>query len=250
VVNPYQWLAQGAAGAPVFATTHWSVVLAAGQQQSPQATEALEKLCRTYWYPLYAFVRRQGHNPEDAQDLTQEFFARFLAKEYFGRADPALGRFRNFLLACLKHFLSEQRRQAGRLKRGGGQTIVSWDSQTAEERYQSEPVDPVTPERVFDRHWALTLLERTLARLADEQSAAGKQEVFDRLRDYLWGERSGAGYAAMAGRLGLTEGALKVTVHRLRRRYRELLREEVAHTVAAVHEIDEELRYLITVIRG
>ena len=126
----------------LFATTHWSVVLAAGRADSPAAAQALEQLCRTYWYPLYVFVRRQGHEAHDAEDLTQEFFARFLAKEYFGRADPALGRFRNFLLACLKHFLSEQWRQAGRLKRGGGQTLVSWDSQTAEERYQSEPADP------------------------------------------------------------------------------------------------------------
>ena len=233
-----------------FATTHWSVVLAAGHGSSLGAQQALERLCRTYWYPLYAFVRRQGHSPEDAQDLTQEFFARFLAKEYFGRADPALGRFRSYLLACLKHFLSEQRRQAGRLKRGGGQAIVSWDSQTAEERYQSEPADPLTPEKIFDRRWALSLLEQALARLGDEQSAAGKQAVFAQLRDYLWGEGSGAGYAEMAARLGQTEGALKVTVHRLRRRYRELLRAEVAQTVAAVHEVDEELRYLVAVMRG
>jgi RNA polymerase sigma-70 factor (ECF subfamily) len=140
------------------------VVVAAGQLDSPQAQAALEVLCRSYWYPLYAFVRRQGHEAPDAEDLTQEFFARFLAKEYFGRADPARGRFRNYLLACLKHFLSEQWRRAGRLKREGGQTIVSWDSQTAEERYQSEPEDPVTPEKVYDRRWALTLLERALAR--------------------------------------------------------------------------------------
>jgi len=182
--------------------------------------------------------------------LTQEFFARFLAKEYFGRADPARGRFRNFLLASLKHFLSEHWRQAGRLKRGGGQTLISWDSRTAEERYQSEPADPLTPEKIYDRRWALTLLEQALARLGEEQSAAGKREAFALLKEYLWGEGSGTGYAEMAKRLGMTEGALKVTVHRLRQRYRELLREEVAHTVAAVHEIDEELRYLVAVIRG
>ena len=233
-----------------FPATHWSVVLTAGRAYSPAAAQALEQLCRTYWFPLYAFVRRQGHESHDAEDLTQEFFARFLAKEYFGRADPALGRFRNYLLACLKHFLSEQRRQAGRLKRGGGQAILSWDSLTAEERYQSEPADTITPEKVYDRRWALTLLEQVLARLGGEQSAAGKGEVFAQLKDYLWGEGSGAGYAEVAARLGLTEGALKVTVHRLRHRFRELLRAEVAMTVAAVHEVDEELRYLVTVIRG
>jgi RNA polymerase sigma factor (sigma-70 family) len=235
---------------PVFATTHWSVVLAAGRADSPGAAEALELLCRTYWYPLYAFVRRQGHSAHDAEDLIQEFFARFLAKEYFGRADPALGRLRNFLLACLKHLLSEQWRQAGRLKRGGGRSLISWDSLTAEERYRSEPVDPLTPEKIFDRRWALTLLEQTLTRLGQEQSAAGKGDVFTQLKDYLWGEASGACYAEVAARLGLTEGALKVAVHRLRQRYRELLREEVAQTVAAALEVDEELRYLVTVIRG
>ena len=224
--------------------------MAAGKGDSVQAAAALDTLCRRYWYPLYAFVRRQGHEAHDAEDLTQEFFARFLAKEYFGRADPALGRFRNFLLACLKHFLSERRRQAGRLKRGGGQTIISWDSLTAEERYQSEPVDAVTPEKVYERRWALTLLEQVLARLGAEQSAVGKGEVFTQLKDFLWGEGSGAGYAEVAARLGLAEGALKVTVHRLRQRYRELLREEVAQTVVTVHEVDEELRYLVAAIRG
>ena len=224
--------------------------MAAGRSDSAQAAAALETLCRTYWYPLYAFVRRQGHEAQDAEDLTQEFFARFLAKEYFERADPARGRFRDFLLACLKHFLSEQWRQAGRLKRGGGQSIISWDSLTAEERYQSEPADPVTPEKVYDRRWALTLLEQALARLREEQSAAGKAEVFAQLRDYLWGEGGGSHYAEIAAHLGLTEGALKVMVHRLRQRYRELLREEVAHTVSAMHEIDDELRYLVAVIRS
>jgi RNA polymerase sigma factor (sigma-70 family) len=237
-------------GWPVFATTHWSVVLAAGRADSPEAAQALGQLCQTYWYPLYAFVRRQGYTACDAEDLIQEFFARFLAKEYFGQADPKLGRLRSFLLACLKHFLSEQWRQAGRLKRGGGQTLVSWDSLTVEERYRSEPADPLTPEMVFDRRWALTLLEQTLTRLGEEQLAAGKGEVFAGLKDYLWGEGSLAGYAEVAARLGMTEGALKVAVHRLRQRYRELLREEVAHTVGVADEIDEELRYLVSVIRG
>jgi RNA polymerase sigma factor (sigma-70 family) len=233
-----------------FATTHWSVVMAAGKGHSAQAADALEKLCRTYWFPLYTFVRRHISEAHDAEDLTQEFFTRFLAKEYFGRADPALGRFRSFLLACLKNFLSEQQRQARRLKRGGGQTTISWDSQTAEERYRLEPADPVTAEQVYDRRWALTLLETVLARLADEQSAAGKERVFAQLKDYLWGETRETSYGEMAERLGMTEGAVKVTVHRLRRRLRDLLREEVSHTVAADAEIDEELRHLIGAIRG
>ena len=233
-----------------FATTHWSVVLAAGHQEWPQAAEALEKLCRIYWYPLYAFVRRQGYEAHDAEDLTQEFFARFLAKEYFGRADPARGRFRNFLLTCLKHFLSEQRRQAGRLKRGGGHTLLSWDSLTAEERYRSEVADAATPEQIYDRRWALTLRERVLAQLGEEQAAAGKGALFAQLKDHLWGEGSGRGYTEAAERLGMAGGALKVTVHRLRQRYRQLLRHEVAHTVAATHEIDEELRYLVAAIRS
>jgi RNA polymerase sigma-70 factor (ECF subfamily) len=233
-----------------FATTHWSVVMTAGKGDSAQAADALGQLCRTYWYPLYAFVRRQGHGAQDAEDLTQEFFARFLAKEYFGRADPALGRFRSFLLACLKNFLLEQGRQARRLKRGGGQTVISLDSRSAEERYGSEPMDPMTPEQVYERRWALTLLETVLARLGEEQSTAGKGQVFTQLKEHLWGEAGETGYAEKAVHLGMTEGAVKVAVHRLRRRLRDLLREEVAHTVATGDDIDEELRHLIGVIRG
>ena len=224
--------------------------MAAGKGHSAQATKALEQLCRTYWYPLYAFVRRHVCKAHDAEDLTQEFFTRFLAKEYFGRADPALGRFRSFLLACLKNFLAEQGRQARRLKRGGGQTVISWDSRTAEERYGLEPIDPMTPEQIYDRRWALTLLETVLARLAQEQSNAGKEQVFAQLKDYLWGQTPDTSYGEIAERLGLTEGAVKVTVHRLRRRLRDLLREEVAQTVASGEDIDEELRHLIGAIRG
>ncbi len=233
-----------------FVTTHWSVVMAAGKGDSRQAADALTQLCGTYWYPLYAYVRRQGHGAQDAEDLIQEFFTRFLAKAYFGRADPALGRFRSFLLACLKNFLAEQQRHARRLKRGGGQTIFSWDSRTAEERYGLEPADLTTPERIYDRRWALTLLETVLARLAGEQSAAGKQEIFAQLKGYLWEETREASYAETATRLNMTEGAIKVAVHRLRRRLRDLLREEVAQTVASGEEVDEELRHLIGAIRG
>jgi RNA polymerase sigma factor (sigma-70 family) len=233
-----------------FVTTHWSVVTAVGKGDSPQAADALERLCRTYWYPLYAYVRRHVSEAHDAEDLTQEFFTRFLAKEYFGRADPALGRFRSFLLACLKNFLAEQQRHVHRLKRGGGQTTIFWDSRTAEERYRLEPVDPVTPEQVYDRRWALTLLETVLARLAEEQSAAGKEQVYIQLKNHLWGESRETSYAEIAARLGMTESAVKVTVHRLRRRLRELLREEVAHTVATGDDVDEELRHLIDMVRS
>jgi len=235
---------------PAFVTTHWSVVLAAGDRASTGAEEALEKLCQTYWYPLYAFIRRQGHEAHDAEDITQEFFARFLARDYFSRADPALGRFRNFLLASLKHFLSERHRHAHRLKRGGGLHFLSWDNQTAEERYRFEPCDSSHAEESFDRQWAYMLLEKALSRLGDEQSATGKSESFSRLKDFVWGDQIGVSYAEAAEWLGLSEGAFKVMVHRLRKRFRELLREEVAHTVSAVHEIDDELRYLASILRG
>ena len=235
---------------PVFATTHWSVVLAAGGSDSPQATAALEKLCRAYWFPLYAFVRRRGHAPEDAQDLTQGFFARFLEKHSLELADPARGRFRTFLLACLKNYLAEEHRHAGRLKRGGDQTLVSWDAQSAEERYLSEPLEQMTPEKIYERKWALALLEQTLARLSQEESVADKARLFAALKDFLWGEKGSASYAQIGAPLEMSEGAVKVAVHRLRRRYRDLLREQVAQTVARPEEVELELRHLIAVIRG
>lgn len=225
-------------------------MLAAGKSDSPQAAVALEKLCRAYWFPLYAFVRRQGNAPEDAQDLTQGFFVRFLEKQYIELADVARGRFRSFLLACLKNFLAEQRRRAGRLKRGGNQNLISWDAQVAEERYQSEPLEQMTPEKIYERKWALSLLEQTLARLGEEESAAGKTRFFATLKYFLWGEKSSASYAEVGAQLDMAEGAVKVAVHRLRRRYRDLLREEVAQTVASHDEIEPELRHLIAVIRG
>ncbi len=238
------------ANSPVFATTHWSVVLAAGHNSAPGAQEALEKLCRTYWYPLYAFLRWQGKTDEDAQDLTQDFFARFLEKEFIGLADPGRGRFRSFLLACLKNFSAEQHRHACRLKRGGNQTIVSWDGLTAEQRYLAEPRNESAPESLYEKRWALTLLETALERLGSELASAGKERIFAELKGHLWGEPSAVSYAELSGRLGMSEGALKVTVHRLRQRFRELLREEVAHTVARPEEIEEELQYLIAVVRS
>jgi RNA polymerase sigma-70 factor (ECF subfamily) len=233
--------------AAVFATTHWSVVLAAGQSADTQASEALEQLCRTYWYPLYAYVRREGNCPEDAQDLTQEFFARLLARKSLSQVAPEKGKFRSFLLAALRHFLSDERDKACTLKRGGGAPHLSLDAQEAEDRYRLEPVDRLDAERTYERRWALTLLEQALTRLRDETIAAGKADAFEALRDFVAGEND-ISCAEAAAQLGVTESAVKSAVHRLRQRYRELVREEIAHTLADTEEIDEEIRYLITVM--
>lgn len=237
-------------GPGVFNTTHWSVVLEAGQEDSPQAAEALEWLCRTYWYPLYAYVRRQGQGPEDTQDRVQEFFARFLERNYLRLADPNRGRFRSFLLTSLRHFLTNEWIKASREKRGGRRTILSWDEASAESRFAAEPRIEQTPDALYDRRWAATLLERALAALQAEFDQSGRQDLFDRLKIFVWGEKNAISYAAMAEQLGMSEGAVKVAVHRLRQRYGELLRVEVARTVATPAEIDEELRYLVSVIRS
>jgi RNA polymerase sigma factor (sigma-70 family) len=233
-----------------FTTTHWSVVLAAGEYHSPAAGQAMGKLCRTYWYPLYAFARRQGKSPEDAEDLTQGFFARFLEKGSIGLADPARGRFRSFLLGSFKNFIAEAHRHASRLKRGGGQSPVSWDAMSAEERYLSEPKDESTAEALYEERWALTLLETAMERLGAELAAAGRERVFAELKGQMLGESGVAvSYRELSGRLDMSEGAVKVTVHRLRQRFRQLLREEVANTVADAGEIDDELRHLVRVVR-
>jgi RNA polymerase sigma factor (sigma-70 family) len=242
--------ARSPVGCSVFSTTHWSMVLSAADADSPGAKQALEQLCRAYWYPLYCFVRRQGYRPEDAQDATQEFFARFLQKNYFGLADPARGRFRSFLLCCLKNFLTERHRHDVRLKRGGGQTVLSLDSQAAEERFLAEPADNSTPETIYDKRCALMLLERALGRLGEELATAGHAARFAELKSHLSGERGGRPYAEISQRLGMSEGAVKVAVHRLRERYRELLRDEVAQTLANRDDVDDELRHLIATIRG
>ena len=234
-------------GAFKFTTTHWSVVVMAQEPDSPHAAEALERLCRTYWYPLYAFVRRQGCTPEDAQDLTQEFFARLLAKNYLAQVERQKGKFRSFLLAALRHFLSDQRDRARAVKRGGGADCLSLDAQTAEERYHLEPVDRMDAEKTYERRWAMTLLEQALTRLRDENVAAGKAVLFERLRSFVAGETDSS-CAEAAAQLALTESALKSALHRLRQRYRELVREEIAHTVADPAEIDDELSYLIAVM--
>lgn len=238
---------QGGAG---FTTTRWSVVLAAARQESRQATAALETLCRSYWYPLYAYVRRRGCRPEDAQDLTQDFFVQLLRKNYPARADRAKGRFRTFLLHTLNQFLADQRERAAALKRGGGQVFLALDQESPEEQYRLEVPDTLTPEKLFERRWAQTILDRALARLRDEFVAADKGETYEVLQAFRPGEQSSISYADAAVRLGLSESAVKSLIHRLRRRHRELVREEIAHTVPTVAEIDEELRHLVAVLRG
>ncbi|HVM61987.1 MAG TPA: sigma-70 family RNA polymerase sigma factor [Verrucomicrobiae bacterium] len=227
-----------------FAATRWTVVLTAGQGASPQAGRALEQLCRAYWYPLYAYVRRRGYDVHEAEDLTQEFFARLLAKNYLAGVDPSKGKFRSFLLASLKHFLANEWDRAHAAKRGGGQPLLPLDTQSAETRYRQEPADELTAEKLLERQWALALLDQVLDRLQAEFAADGKSEQFDQLKLFLTEGKGATSYAAMATKLGTTEGAVKVAVHRLRRRYRELLREEIAHTVASPAEIDEEIRHL------
>ena len=231
-----------------FATTHWSVVLAAGERELPQAAQALEKLCRTYWYPLYVYARRQGNSPEDAQDLTQDFFSRLLEKNYLAKADRDRGKFRTFLLGSLKNFLVNEWKRAGRLKRGGGVEFLSIDANVAEDRYATEPAIESNPDAAYEQRWAITLIEQVLATLRREYSAADKARLFEELKGFIWGDKSAAPYAEIAGHLNLTEGTVKVSVHRLRQRFRELLRAEVAHTVARPEDVDDELRHLIAVV--
>ncbi len=237
-------------GAQQFTATHWSVVLAAGQGSSSQAQTALSQLCQTYWYPLYAFVRRNGYDAQEAQDLTQEFFARMLEKNYLADVQPQKGKFRSFLLASLKHFLANEWDRRQTIKRGGGLNHISWDSLTAEERYRLEPSHDDTAERIFERRWALTLLEQTLARLRHDLELAGKAALFDKLKGFLTGERAGPSYAELGQELKVSEGAVKVIVHRLRQRYRDLLRQEIAHTVGRAEDGEAELAELLAALRG
>jgi len=220
------------------------VVLTAGRTDTTRAREALARLCQTYWYPLYAYVRHRGHSPEDAQDLTQEFFARLLEKNTLGRVTRGRGKFRSFLLGTMNHFLVDEWKRASAQKRGGGQPVLSLDAHDAETRFGREPVDKVTPERLFEQNWALALLDTVYHRLRREYETSGRGHLFDTLKFSLTGDRSTMPYAELAKRLGLTENTVKVTVHRLRQRYRELLREEVAQTVASPGEVEEELRGL------
>ena len=227
-----------------FTSTHWSVVLAAGGTASPAADTALEQLCRTYWPPLYAFARRRGYPPHDAQDLTQEFFSRLIEKDFLQAVDRSKGRFRSFLLAALEHFLANEWRNAHTQKRGGGFAFISTDAESGEQHYLQVPASTLTPERVFDQQWALTLLNQTLNRLRAEFVAAGKEAWFDAIKIFLTGEKRAATYAELAVTLGTTEAALKMAVSRMRRRYGELLRAEIAGTVSGPEEVEEELRAL------
>jgi DNA-directed RNA polymerase specialized sigma24 family protein len=232
----------------VFATTHWSVVLAAMDTASPEARGALETLCRLYWLPIYAYIRRKGYSPEEAQDLTQEFFTRLLASNGLRNVGPAKGKFRSFLLASVNHLLCDEWDRASRQKRGGGQRVISFDAQTAERRYRLEPADQRTPERIFDRRWATALVEEALRRLEAEYASGGKAEVFSTLKDSLTLMKEEWDYGAAAQRLKLTEGAARIAVHRLRRRFGELFRAAVANTLSDPGELDAEIRYLLAAL--
>jgi RNA polymerase sigma factor (sigma-70 family) len=231
-----------------FNTTHWSVVLHAGEQSSSQAAAALGKLCETYWYPLYLFARRQGQPVEDAQDLVQGFFARVVEKDYIAVADRNKGTFRSFLLLAFKRYMANEWDRANRLKRGGGQAIVSLDEQNTEMRYREEPVDEMSPEKAFERRWAVTVLDKVRERLENEMAAVGKAKIFAELKAFLSGAATEDTYADLGNRLGMSESSIKVTVHRLRQRYRELLRLEIANTVANPEAIDQEIQDLFAAL--
>ncbi len=234
-------------GAESFATTRWSIVLAADRGASPHSTDALAQLCQSYWYPLYAYVRRRGHDAHEAADLTQEFLTRLLEKHDLRLADPQRGRFRSFLLGSLNHFLANEWRAARAAKRGGGLKNLSLDFEAGESRYHLEPADETSPEKIFERRWAMTLLQRATDRLAAEWADAGKASQFEQLKPILGGDESKT-YAEIAAALDMTEGAVKVAVHRLRKRCRELLREEIAQTVTQESDVAEELRHLFNAI--
>jgi RNA polymerase sigma-70 factor (ECF subfamily) len=239
---------ESAAGHRRFATTQWTLVVAAGDRRHPQADAALETLCQRYWYPVYAFVRRRGHPAADAQDLTQEFFATLLEKEYLRSVERERGRFRTFLLTAVSRFLGKQADRAFAQKRGGGHKPLSIDFADAEGRYLLEPADRCTPELLFERRWALTLLDRALERLGADYAGKGKQKLFERLRPYLIAGDSDAG--DLAADLRMTAGALKVALHRLRRRFGAAIKEEISQTVAAESEIEDEIGRLLAAVRA
>jgi RNA polymerase sigma factor (sigma-70 family) len=235
-------------GATAFTTTHWSVVLAA-RGQSPAAQEALEKLCRTYWWPIYGFIRRQGYKPEEAQDLTQAFFARLLERRDLETVRQERGRLRSYLLASVKNFLSKARDRDLTIKRGEGQPLISLDDLLARERADEEPAHELSADRIYERRWALTLLEQVLARLGAEYEAAGKLPLFDRLKELLAGESGQPSQAKIAAEMQMTENAVKQAFHRLRYRYRQLLHEEIAHTVAVPDDVEDELRHFMSILQ-
>jgi RNA polymerase sigma factor (sigma-70 family) len=232
-----------------FVTTRWSLVVSAGRKSSPHSERALAELCQIYWYPLYAFVRRKGHGKEDAEDLTQSFFETVLEKNSLEGLSEERGRFRAFLLAAMKHFLANDWDRKNRQKRGGGAVHLSLDWQDADDRYHLEPEDPTSPEKLFDREWALAVLQRVVDRLGEECAANGKAEFFDAVKDLLIGGDS-VGYGTIAGPLSMDTGAVRVAVHRLRRRNRELLREEIAQTLDDPGRVDDELKALQVALSG
>lgn len=233
-----------------FTTTHWSVVVAAGNTASSASHAALAELCRAYWYPLYAFVRRKGHSPHDAQDLTQAFFARLLEKNYVAQADRERGRFRTYLLSALTHFLADEWDKSRRQKRGGERVFISFDSASAEERYRLEPVDHLDAARLYERRWVTTLFDNVLGRLEQEFRDSGKGMLFDSLKNSLILEDTGTSYSQLGAQLGLSEDAVKQAARRMRRRYRELFREEIVQTVASIDEVDNELKHIFAVLSG
>ncbi len=239
----------GPQGGVAFTTTHWSVVLEA-QGESPAAQEALEKLCRIYWRPIYAFLRRQGFPPEEAEDITQGFFAQLLERRSLSAVRKEKGRLRSFLLGALKYFVADEQRRAMAIKRGKGQRLVPLEELRAENRVEMEPADPVTAEMIYERRWALTVLEHVLSRLKDEYRAAGNAALFDSLKQLLPDEPGSPSQAQIAARLGMTENALRQAFYRFRQRYQSLLREEIANTVATPADIEDELRHLIVVLEA
>jgi RNA polymerase sigma factor (sigma-70 family) len=233
---------------PVFVTTHWSVVLAAGRSDTTRSRDALARLCQTYWYPLYAYVRRRGYSAHDAQDLTQEFFARLLEKQSIASADPQRGRFRSFILASMNNFLTKEWEKARAKKRGGSAETFSLDLAQAEQRFDLEPATSVSPDKDFDKKWALALLETVMLQLETEYKHDNKSELFVALKQTLTGSRESQPYADLAKNLGMNEGAVKVAVHRLRKRYRELLQSEIANTVSSPEDVKQEMRDLFSAL--
>jgi len=233
-----------------FAATSWTNVLAAQRSGSPEAAGALEKLCKAYWYPLYAYIRRKGYDPHKAQDLNQEFFYRLLKENYLGAVDRRRGKFRSFLLAALNHFLSNQRDYERALKRGGGQTLISLDETDAENRYLLEPASDLSPEKIFERNWFLALFDQALTRMREEHAAAGRVEVFEQLRQFIIEDAEPGDYNAVAAGVNMTPNAVAVTVHRWRERYKKLVHEEIIRTVADPTEIDDELHRFFAVMEA
>ena len=230
-----------------FHTTHWTVVLTARAEAGPEAQEALANLCSTYWFPLYSFIRRQGASPHEAEDLTQEFFCRFLERKPLKNVQPEAGKFRSFLLVCLKNFLANERERAQAQRRGGGQRILSLDAAAAETHYSLEPADNLTPDALFERRWAMAVLARTMELLQQEYSKADQRQQFEELQGFLPGGQGNVSRTDLAAKRGVSVGAIDVAIHRLRQRFGVLLREQVARTVSYEAEIEEEIRYLISV---